>query len=184
MPPLNIYEILIISIFPGMLFFAIGLVLTLSSFESKPIIANTLLTIIIIVSIIIPFKTFSSLNHSRVMKEKIETILSINEDFLNSGKTVNSLSEAKDFKIISNEQISTTEDIASFSFQGRSLSIYIKDKKYEECLSIIPQLYEKLTSNSEATIYVNGLPFAEVTRSKANLSYECSKKEISIESTF
>lgn len=184
MHTLSIYEIVIISILPGLLFYVIGAILSFSFFKDKEIIVNTLLILIIIVSIIISFTVFNYLNHSRMDTERVKTILSINEDFLNSGKIVNSLSEAKELKIISKEQILMTKDVASFSFQGRSLTIYIKEQKYDECLSIIPQLYEKLTSYSEATIYVNGLHISEVTRSKANLSYECSKKQISVESTF
>jgi len=182
---LNIYEVLILSIFSGLLFFCVGSILSFMMFEyKKPKILNVFLTGVIITSIVIAYTTFSFLNEDKMTKEKIETILNINEDFLNSGKTVNSLSEAKMFKIISDEQISETKNISSFSFRGKSLTIYIKEKNYEECISIIPKLYKNLSSHTEATININSISLSEATKSNANLSYECSKKQITITSTF
>lgn len=182
---LSIYAVIILSIFSGMVFYCVGSISSFMMFEyKKPKILNIFLAITVIASILTSYKTFDFLNEKRITKEKIETILNINEDFLNSGKTVNSLSDAKMFKIISDEQISETKNISSFSFQGKSLTIYIKEKNYEECISIIPELYKNLSSHTEATININGISLSEATRSNANLSYECSKKQITITSTF
>lgn len=108
----------------------------------------------------------------------IDYVKKVNEQFIESGKLINSEKEAEKFKIINPEirdsyKVNKNIKDINFKFAGNKLTTTLKNISCDNFLDMLTYLIKLKNTN---TIIVNGQPASFILKSEANRMYECSNQ--------
>lgn len=108
----------------------------------------------------------------------IDYVKKVNEQFIESGKLINSEKEAEKFKIINPEirdsyKVNKNIKDINFKFAGNKLTTTLKNISCDNFLDMLTYLIKLKNTN---TIVVNGQPASFILKSEANRMYECSNQ--------
>lgn len=108
----------------------------------------------------------------------IDYVKKVNEQFIESGKLINSEKEAEKFKIINPEirdsyKVNKNIKDINFKFAGNKLTTTLKNISCDNFLDMLTYLIKLKNTN---TILVNGQPASFILKSEANRMYECSNQ--------
>lgn len=108
----------------------------------------------------------------------IDYVKKVNEQFIESGKLINSEKEAEKFKIINPEirdsyKVNKNIKDINFKFAGNKLTTTLKNISCDNFLDMVTYLIKLKNTN---TIIVNGQPASFILKSEANRMYECSNQ--------
>ena len=108
----------------------------------------------------------------------IDYVKKVNEQFIESGKLINSEKEAEKFKIINPEirdsyKVNKNIKDINFKFSFNKLTTTLKNISCDNFLDMLTYLIKLKNTN---TIVVNGQPASFILKSEANRMYECSNQ--------
>lgn len=124
-----------------------------------------------------------------IIQNSFDYAISVNREFLNSGRLLHSEDDAIKFKIIDLDlkdsyYVKKDLDKVNFKFEGNKLTTIFKDIS---CKDIIKKANYLIHLDNTSNVFINGTSAAFILRSEANKDYECLKsrdKEIKLEVEF